>query len=546
MAVFQFYQLVAFALATLLVSLNVAVGARYGTGPAIMSIDDHNDFIVAQGFPAPGRGCQYTSKQVLDNPGNGAGSKITIAKGGPGGIPYSCGELIWKREKLTYGKYSVDMKTPPNAVGHVTAFFLIANGKTEIDVELTGLYPKRAWFNIWKGSKQSPKPYELGFSTSSGWHNYAFDWRPSSVAFFVDGKMVMNRTDVSTTPPSQTNYRLALNAWTQVNQEGGPGWAGRFKWPSNGQAPEAHFRNMNPIDIALAEQGFILSDQYPKGIGPVRLSVDNLYNLLVSPNSSYGHDYYVGTGAAFLSMDNPANGFTLADNSKAPGGGCQYSRHQVRVGGFGQRHGEGTTIALGRRRRKEESDEVVGIPLDTPFTNATAATISHLNQNDNAPFACGELFWKRERATYGRYSADIRTPVGKAIGHVTGFYLRSRNGETELDIELTGLRKDRVWLNVWTADKQHPVNVTVPFSTSDNWHNYAIEWRAMWVAFYIDDRLMLNRTDLQTVPPDQANYRVAFNAWPQMVFDPTWAGNFKWPEDGHGPETHFRNFRYVP
>ncbi|KAG0225313.1 hypothetical protein BGW42_004494 [Actinomortierella wolfii] len=246
MAVLQFHQLLVLALATILFSSSVTAAppsSRFGTGPAAMSLNNHNEFIVAQGFPAPGRGCQYTKSLVEVNDGKDTGSKITIAKGGPGGIPYSCGELIWKRERLTYGKYSADMKTPGNVPGHVTALFLIANGQTEIDVELTGLYPKRAWFNIWKGSQQSPKPYELGFNTGDGWHNYAFEWRPKWVAFFVDGKMVMNRTDVSTTPPHKANYRLAINAWTQVNQESGPGWAGRFKWPGGNKAPVAHFRN---------------------------------------------------------------------------------------------------------------------------------------------------------------------------------------------------------------------------------------------------------------------------------------------------------------
>ncbi|KAF9975657.1 hypothetical protein BGZ73_000613 [Actinomortierella ambigua] len=558
MAAIQFYQLVTLALATLLVSLTIAAGARLDKGPATMSVDDHSDFIVAQGFAAPGRGCQYTANQVQDNPGTGSGSKISIAKGGPGGIPYSCGELIWKRERLTYGKYSADIKTPANAEGHVTAFFLIASGKTEIDVELTGLYPNRAWFNIWKGGQQSPKPYELGFSTSSSWHNYAFEWRPRWVAFSVDGKMVMNRTDVSTTSPTQANYRLALNAWTQVNQEGGDGWAGRFKWPSNGKAPEAHFRNVNPIAISIAEQGLLLPDEYPTVTGPVRLSMDYLYDFMASPSSRYGKPYRLGSGPEFLSMDNPRHGFVLADNHKAPGGGCEYSKHQVRVGGFGIKHGEGTTIAIGQRKQQHVDRREIVIATNTTIrVNATATATATATAKTKptpikshgvfpTPFSCGELFWERERATYGRYSCDIRTPVGKTVGHVTGFYLRSRGGGTEIDVELTGLYRDRVWFNIWQGEKQHPKPVTLPFNTSDNWHNYAIEWRPTWVAFSVDGAVLLNRSDVPTTPPDQANYRMSFNAWPQLVHDTTWAGEFTWPADGHEPEAHFRNFKYEP
>ncbi|KAF9139280.1 hypothetical protein BGX30_008167 [Mortierella sp. GBA39] len=166
------------------------------------SLDNHDNFIVAHGW-GPERW--------------GGETKITIGKDSDL-KPFSCGELIHKRHNLGYGRYSIDM-IASNTVGQVTSFFLIANEVSEIDIELTGLNNRVGWMNVWHDHKQNPVAIDLPFDASEGWHNYAFEWLPNRIVWFVDGQVVLNRSDITTARPEDANYKLAINSWTQVQKE---------------------------------------------------------------------------------------------------------------------------------------------------------------------------------------------------------------------------------------------------------------------------------------------------------------------------------------
>ncbi|KAH7055459.1 concanavalin A-like lectin/glucanase domain-containing protein [Linnemannia elongata] len=174
------------------------------------SLDNHDNFIVAHGWGPERWGCAFTRTQVHES---GSGTKITIGKDSDL-KPFSCGELIHKRQNLNYGRYSIDM-IASNTVGQVTSFFLIANEVSEIDIELTGLNNRVGWMNVWHDHKQNPVAIDLPFDASAGWHNYAFEWHPNHIVWFVDGQVVLNRSDVATARPEDANYKLAINSWTQ-------------------------------------------------------------------------------------------------------------------------------------------------------------------------------------------------------------------------------------------------------------------------------------------------------------------------------------------
>ncbi|GJJ79023.1 endo-1,3-1,4-beta-glycanase ExoK [Entomortierella parvispora] len=224
------------ALATLAIASLPLTEARRGFHEPL---NNHNNFIVAHGWGPERWGCAFTRTQVHET---GAGTQITIGKDSDL-KPYSCGELIYREEGLGYGFYSIDM-IASNVVGQVTSFFLIANGDTEIDIELTGLNNKVGWMNIWHDRKQNPVVIGLPFDASQDWHNYQFEWREDYIAWSVDGKVVLNRTDIPTTPPHKANYKLAINSWTQVQKEEKIAWAGKFEYPTDGKIPQAQFRNM--------------------------------------------------------------------------------------------------------------------------------------------------------------------------------------------------------------------------------------------------------------------------------------------------------------
>ncbi|KAF9920548.1 hypothetical protein FBU30_009607 [Linnemannia zychae] len=155
--------------------------------------------------------------------------------------PYSGGELISRETGLQYGTYSCDMIST-NIKGHVTAFFLIASGINEIDVELTGINSNVCWLNIWKGKEQHPVKVDLGFDASQDWHNYAIEWRRGYVAWHIDGCKVYERSDVEIADPETTEFKLAMNCWTHDKDDQ---WAGRFEMPTDGRNVVSRFRNLS-------------------------------------------------------------------------------------------------------------------------------------------------------------------------------------------------------------------------------------------------------------------------------------------------------------
>ncbi|KAF9314516.1 hypothetical protein BG003_004101 [Podila horticola] len=179
--------------------------------------------------------CKYNRNTVSTST---QGTQISIGRQS-GSKPFSCGELVSRETRLNYGVYSLDMIST-SVLGHVTAFFLVANGVSEMDIELTGLDSTVVWANVWQGHKQNPRKIPLGFDAAKGWHTYAIEWRKDFIAWHIDGKQVLKRTDIGTADPNNADYRLAFNSWTQGAND--RTWAGQFKW--TGQAVKSQFRNL--------------------------------------------------------------------------------------------------------------------------------------------------------------------------------------------------------------------------------------------------------------------------------------------------------------
>ncbi|KAF9896489.1 hypothetical protein BX616_007345 [Lobosporangium transversale] len=217
-----------------------AVNARSGLSNIHEPLNTHENFIVAHGWGPERWGCSFTRTQVHES---GSGTMITIGKDSEK-KPYSCGELIHRQDRLGYGTYSIEM-IASNIVGQVTSFFLIANEDTEIDIELTGLNNHIGWMNVWHDHIQNPVSINLPFDTSEDWHSYSFDWHQDHIVWSVDGQVVLNRSDIATTPPDQANYKLVINSWAQVQPEINIDWAGKFKYPKDGRVPKARYRNMS-------------------------------------------------------------------------------------------------------------------------------------------------------------------------------------------------------------------------------------------------------------------------------------------------------------
>jgi hypothetical protein len=243
------------------------VDTLYSPRGAIPSNDAPPNYVIPHGTGPLRWSCVYNQTNVAMTPW---GTQISITRSDglpipapPGskqaphpGRPYNCGEMISKDRGIGYGKYSVDMVST-DVRGHVTALFLIAHsdspeGGSEIDIELTGLDPTAVWLTVWKGSTQQAVKFPLGFDASKGWHTYSVEWQPGFIAWSVDGREVLRRTDLWTADPRTpgVEYKLALNSWTHDQEE--DLWAGKFKWPTDRRQPVmSQFRNLRFVPMEM-------------------------------------------------------------------------------------------------------------------------------------------------------------------------------------------------------------------------------------------------------------------------------------------------------
>lgn len=123
----------------------------------------------------------------------------------------------------SYGFYSVCMKAA-NCSGVISSFFTYTNQPVwdEIDIEFLGKDMSHIQFNYYTGGVGGHEYYfDLGFDASAEFHEYAFDWQPQSIVWYVDGKAVYRVTDNLPSHPMQ----LMMNVW---NCKGADGWSGAF------------------------------------------------------------------------------------------------------------------------------------------------------------------------------------------------------------------------------------------------------------------------------------------------------------------------------
>ena len=146
--------------------------------------------------------------------------------------PYRGGELR-TNQSFQYGRFETRMKAAPGS-GVVNSFFLYRdywaeglNGSehwNEIDIELLGRYDNRVTTNlIIQNMWDLPDQTVVSFNPKENFHNYAIEWTPTYIAFFVDDMLIryINNFYVDSLYHHQ---KLMMNIWqpTAVN------WAGSF------------------------------------------------------------------------------------------------------------------------------------------------------------------------------------------------------------------------------------------------------------------------------------------------------------------------------
>lgn len=143
---------------------------------------------------------------------------------------YQCGE-IQTQKFYSHGLYEIRMKAPPRNSGFNAAFFSYVgppHGKPhdEIDFEILLRPPGSLWLNVHVNGEGNNGTTIEDLPLSEEFIDYAFDWKPDSLSWYVNGKLVRQVTDAKLLPTNA--QKIFASLWsTDTLVE----WMGKFEEP---------------------------------------------------------------------------------------------------------------------------------------------------------------------------------------------------------------------------------------------------------------------------------------------------------------------------
>jgi endo-1,3-1,4-beta-glycanase ExoK len=179
----------------------------------------------------------------------GGRMSITLDDSGASGRSFASGEYQTHRF-FGYGRFEARLKSVA-APGFVTGFFTYTgptfNGAPhdEIDFEFLGKSPRQVQLNYFTDGKGGhDTTIDLGFDASADFHTYAFEWRPDSIRWFVDGRLVHEETGERGPLPSHPG-KIYLHVWAGKDLED---WLGRISYPGHPLVAEVDCVSFRPLD----------------------------------------------------------------------------------------------------------------------------------------------------------------------------------------------------------------------------------------------------------------------------------------------------------
>lgn len=143
--------------------------------------------------------------------------------------PYISGALV-SSVSHHHGCFEAEIRAAKGS-GLVTGFFLHRAGpRQEIDFEITGDDPSSVLLNVYfnpgdtgtnaaYGYRGSPCRIPLGFDASTEFHRYSIEWRPDSIRWAVDGRVIHQRSSWDPTPVPHLPMELHFNLWAPHSRE---------------------------------------------------------------------------------------------------------------------------------------------------------------------------------------------------------------------------------------------------------------------------------------------------------------------------------------
>ena len=128
------------------------------------------------------------------------------------------GGEIQTRGTYGYGRYEVLMR-PAKASGTVTSFFTYTgpyygNPHDEVDIEFLGQDTTKVYLNYFRNGRVGDHvTLDLPFDAGEALHLYAFEWRPDSITWFVDG-VPIHQTKPDDRNIPRTPAGIFVNLWS--------------------------------------------------------------------------------------------------------------------------------------------------------------------------------------------------------------------------------------------------------------------------------------------------------------------------------------------
>jgi endo-1,3-1,4-beta-glycanase ExoK len=174
--------------------------------------------------------------------------KLTLSDKGGKVRPIGCAEIRTKAVNGS-GVYEARMKSAAGS-GLNSAFFTYTgppnNVHDEIDFEFLGKDPHTVSVGYFADNKAEPgKVVQLGFDASADFHDYAIEWTPLKISWYVDRKLVFETPDGAPIPKTPGNLFFSLWSGSKIEDS----WMGPFQYSEPKSAEVAWAAYNSPGEI---------------------------------------------------------------------------------------------------------------------------------------------------------------------------------------------------------------------------------------------------------------------------------------------------------
>jgi endo-1,3-1,4-beta-glycanase ExoK len=176
--------------------------------------------------------------------------RLTLSDRGGKVRPFGCGE-IRTRMLLGYGLFEARIRSAAGS-GLNTGFFTYVGPPTgsaehdEIDFEFLGKDPHTVNINHFtNGKPYDGKVVQLGYDASRAFHNYAIEWEPNKIRWYVDRTLVAETPVDAKIPRNPGNLYFSL--WSGSNVE--DDWMGPFRYTTPVTA-EVQWTSYTPSNVS--------------------------------------------------------------------------------------------------------------------------------------------------------------------------------------------------------------------------------------------------------------------------------------------------------